>query len=300
MAVLNIKLQLLLLNLLFLVEGKDVLLQYMFFPNQRVGYNRINTGGCCHPHFDPELPTRIFVADWPRNSFLAPITDFQYHYNNMGAYNQITVDHTEALVFYDPNLNRKVGDGGKELAKMLLCLTKTCKMQLNDTVVVGVGVGAHIAGSAGKYMEQWKEPKVSMIFGLDPTSDVEGNSTLSKTDATDVVVYHTNVNRTGIYQRAGTVDIYANDQTKQPNCQSDRCSHLRATRYFYGMAKWKLRKCEEIPETRYRICEDSKDFAEPGKDTDFKGLDGVYWLDTWWSECRDDNKQIRYREDYLR
>lgn len=51
---------------------------------------------------------------------------------------------------------------------------------------------------------------------------------LTKNDARQVLVIHTNVNGTGTGKPLGSVDMYANNQVMMPGCTTDLCSHKMA------------------------------------------------------------------------
>lgn len=260
-------------------DGREV--NFLFYPAKSNYYRSIiasTSRKLCPKDFNPLIPTRVLIHDWKEREISESILSLRRHYNALGNYNQIVVVHTKALLPDDPSRNVKVGLVGREIAKVLVSLNSTCNMPLNKTVLVGLGIGAHIAGNAGKWVQRWKKPDIATIFGLDPTPDVTGYYSLNKMDAKGVVVYHTN---TVALNRLGTVDIYANDQVKQPGCTDDLCSQQKALGYFLDAPRYKLTKCRGIPGTEDPRCHESKLFAEVNSDTDFNcGLRGVYLLQT--------------------
>lgn len=78
-------------------------------------------------------------------------------------------------------------------------------MDLQDLVIVGHSLGAHIAGRAAKQM---KSPgKIGVIVGLDPASVgfdfFETDLRLAETDADYVQVIHTDANKFGFSNPLG-------------------------------------------------------------------------------------------------
>lgn len=289
MSVLNFKLLfstvfLLILLQLCPVQG-DIEVEFLLYESKNNSNSRIKafkTPSTCPPGYMSQCQTRVLIHDWNQSVDSQSILSLRSHYNVMGKYNQIVVDHSKALKPNDPDLNRNVSSVGKEMGQMLAYLNSSCKMQLGETLVVGIGIGAHVAGNAGKWLQMSKLPKIGTIIGLDPTRDLEehGEKELSRVDATSVVVYHTNVYGKGIYKRLGTADVYVNDHKMQPRCTDDMCSHRKALGYFLDTPLYTLRKCSGIPETQDHRCHKSKVFVEVQRERDFNKLLGVYWLDT--------------------
>ncbi|XP_055956183.1 lipase member I [Patella vulgata] len=113
----------------------------------------------------------------------------------------------------------------------------------------GQGLGAHVAGFAGK-----KSPWIGRITGLDPSGplfeDASSWGRLDSLDAQTVDVIHTDTPGLGISKPIGTVDFYPNGGIDQPGCVPAifslddfvagkiavtdiiTCDHLKSVDYF--------------------------------------------------------------------
>ncbi|KAI3386901.1 hypothetical protein SNEBB_004545 [Seison nebaliae] len=94
---------------------------------------------------------------------------------------------------------------------------------LNNVVLIGHSLGAHICGYAGKY-----NGHVKYIIGLDPAGPYFENTPkivrLDKSDAEFVQIIHSNGLKNielglGLYNPIGSLDIYLNDGKEQPGCK---------------------------------------------------------------------------------
>lgn len=93
------------------------------------------------------------------------------------------------------------------------------KMQLDDLLIVGHSLGAHIAGIAGK---QLPIGRIGVIIGLDPAGPLFPVSKVTKrladTDAQYVQVIHTDGGNLSIKHPIGHADFYPNGGKGQPGC----------------------------------------------------------------------------------
>lgn len=109
-------------------------------------------------------------------------------------------------------------------------------LQLNMTCVIGHSLGAHVAGLAGKIIE---DGQLGSIVGLDPASPLfskdKPRERLANTDAEYVETVHTNRGMNGFSQPIGDAAFYPNWGSKQPGCGRDlsgACSHTRSVLFF--------------------------------------------------------------------
>ncbi|VVC40273.1 Triacylglycerol lipase family,Lipase/vitellogenin,Alpha/Beta hydrolase fold [Cinara cedri] len=104
--------------------------------------------------------------------------------------------------------------------------------------VIGFSLGAQIAGTIAKILNEKKIDKLDRITGLDPAllRFENGGSILNADSATVVDIIHTNSGVSGQILPIGTVDFYANGGIRQPGCEYDLypvyCHHHRAYYYF--------------------------------------------------------------------
>lgn len=93
-------------------------------------------------------------------------------------------------------------------------------MNLEDLVVVGHSLGAHISGLAGKHIQGTK--KIGVIIGLDPAGPLfpfhKVNKRLADTDADYVHIIHTDAGHLSIESPIGHADFYPNGGNEQPGC----------------------------------------------------------------------------------
>lgn len=92
-------------------------------------------------------------------------------------------------------------------------------MKLDELVIVGHSLGAHISGIAGK---QLTEGKIGTIIGLDPAGPLFSVNKVTKrladTDAAYVQVIHTDGGHLSLKPPIGHADFYPNGGTRQPGC----------------------------------------------------------------------------------
>lgn len=236
---------------------------------------------------NPNNPTRIIIHDWDENETSSRYDKLRNYYNSLGDYNILFVNWSRAEVTNeDQPLSKHIERIGTDIATMVANMNKTQNVLTDDVVLIGVGMGAHIAGQTGKSLYNQHVPKVHEIIALDPSREFEVLNTteynLNKMDARGVIVYHTNVNVTGLYPQIGTVDIYVNDQKEQPGCEkNDKCSHEIALDYFLDASRHRFQKCRAIPGSLDINCHKSTIYVNVRNDTDYNiRMRGAYYLNT--------------------
>lgn len=94
-------------------------------------------------------------------------------------------------------------------------------MNLQDLLVVGHSLGAHISGIAGKQLQS--PGKIGVIIGLDPAGPLfpfnNIHKRLADTDADYVQVIHTDAGYLGIKNPIGHGDFYPNGGRRHPGCE---------------------------------------------------------------------------------
>lgn len=95
-------------------------------------------------------------------------------------------------------------------------------LRLDNLVVVGHSLGAHISGIAGKQLIANGYGKIDVIVGLDPAGPLfsisKPNKRLADTDAEYVHVIHTDAGRLSLENPIGHADFYPNGGNEQPGC----------------------------------------------------------------------------------
>lgn len=94
---------------------------------------------------------------------------------------------------------------------------------LSNFHLVGHSLGAHVAGFAGKAVQNTVGANVGRITGLDPAGPLyrlaSAENRLASTDADLVVALHTDGGVAGYYSPIGDIDFYANGGfPQQPGC----------------------------------------------------------------------------------
>lgn len=152
--------------------------------------------------------------------------------------------------------------------------------------IVGHSLGSHIAGIAGKTVQELTGKKLGRITGLDPAgpcftmSNPDGR--LDKNDATYVDIIHTNGGMLGFRDPIGHKDFYPNGGRSQPRCLLSICDHSRAWEYYaesVNSAKHFLaRKCENWTMFKEGLCSKNP-IAYMGVNSKI-GIPGTYFLTT--------------------
>lgn len=92
-------------------------------------------------------------------------------------------------------------------------------MRLDELLIVGHSLGAHIAGMAGKHLTKGQ---IGTIIGLDPAGPLfplnKVTKRLADTDAAYVQVIHTDGGHLSIKYPIGHADFFPNGGKEQPGC----------------------------------------------------------------------------------
>lgn len=125
---------------------------------------------------------------------------------------------------------------GRVLAQFIDFMVRSGKLDMRQVYIVGYGMGAHIAGIAGKSVTTGRIP---VIFALDPIylrlrDTPTFSNLLTHSDADYVEVIHTSVLTSYLMKPLGHADFYINYGFHQPGCLLNPlpCSHERAYKYF--------------------------------------------------------------------
>lgn len=115
-------------------------------------------------------------------------------------------------------------------------------MDLKKLHLVGHSLGAHLAGFAGKKLQELTGKKAGRITGIDPagpyfvSDSITPSDRLSNEDAEIVIIIHTDYTLFGYKNPLGTFDIYANGgDGKQPFCikeYENRAGSMEACKVF--------------------------------------------------------------------
>lgn len=186
--------------------------------------------------FDITKQTKIVIHGYKDNSQSAVPLDLARAYNEKAMFNVLLIDAEEMLnkwYILSVHNTRLVG---KRLANLLANL-ENFGASAEDFHLLGISLGAHIAGWAGKYFRQYKKHNLGRITGLDPAgpcfSNAYSDQRLDKMDAKYVDVVHSNRLVQGVIEPLGHSDFYINGGgPTQPGCFMPSCSHLRAAEVY--------------------------------------------------------------------
>lgn len=145
---------------------------------------------------------------------------------------------------------------GPHVANLIQFLIEYGNLNIDDTVLIGHSLGAHIVGIAGKSLKNHKLPK---IIGLDPASPLFSldnvDKRLDKSDAHYVEIIHSNAGFLGLSHPLGHASFYPNGGKKQPGCGWDLisvCAHSRSYIYYaesiYNDKRFYAWQCESYDE----------------------------------------------------
>lgn len=241
-------------------------------------------------HFDANRPTRIFV-----HGYFGDSTTWEQYakaYLDIGDYNFIGVNWTAGAKTLDYPLAamHRVKAVGRVVAEFIDHLVGM-GMSLNDLILVGHSLGAHICGIAGKNIQSGK---LLYIIGLDPAKPLfhlksHLEARLHFMDAQYVQVIHTSGGFFGIKHPIGHIDFYPNYGCSQPGCNgltSSVCSHTRVhdlfTESLRNSTKFIGMGCGSVSQIFDQKCIDTGERAVMGGDKEnMEKATGLYYLETF-------------------
>ncbi|KAJ0183326.1 hypothetical protein K1T71_001302 [Dendrolimus kikuchii] len=191
--------------------------------------------------FDITKQTKIVIHGFKDSSQSAVPLDLAKAYNEKKMFNVLLLDAEEMMskrYIFSAHNARLIG---KRLANLLANL-ENFGANAEDFHLLGISLGAHVAGWTGKYFRQYKARKLGRITGLDPAgpcfSHAYSDQRLDKSDANYVDVIHSNRLVQGIIESLGHADFYLNGGgPNQPGCFMPSCSHLRAAQVYTESVK---------------------------------------------------------------
>lgn len=131
---------------------------------------------------------------------------------------------------------RRVNNVGPHVSRFIEFLQSFGQVDLEDIIVIGHSLGAHIAGLAGKHLTTGQLPK---IFGLDPANPLfsmgSAHERIAVGDARSVETIVTDGGGLGFSAPLGDGNFYPNGGRSQPGCGWDlagTCAHSRAHEFY--------------------------------------------------------------------
>ncbi|XP_026498627.1 lipase member I-like [Vanessa tameamea] len=236
--------------------------------------------------FDITKQTKIIIHGFRDSSQSSVTQDIAEGYNEKNMFNVLLVDAEEMMnqrYILSVHNARLIG---KRLANLLGNL-ENFGASADDFHLIGVSLGAHIAGWAGKYFHKYKSHLIGRITGLDPAgpcfSFAYPDQRLDKMDAKYVDVMHSNMLMQGVIEPLGHADFYINGGgPQQPGCVMPSCSHLRAAQVYAESIRTPKSfvgiRCQSWQKFEANKCKDS-DYAVLGYGSS-TSTRGLYYLRT--------------------
>uniref|UniRef100_A0A1I8MCF5 Lipase domain-containing protein n=1 Tax=Musca domestica TaxID=7370 RepID=A0A1I8MCF5_MUSDO len=149
----------------------------------------------------------------------------------------VVIDLGHAITNVERYATLNVKETGKMIGKTLAELEKESNVDLEDLHVIGQGIGANVAGAAGKAFKDVTTHKLDRITALDPASQMAKDpkvlTGLSRGSAKFVDAIHTSALGMGTTRRVGDVDFFPNGPCQGvPGSRNAIDAQARATRLF--------------------------------------------------------------------
>ncbi|EDW07103.1 vitellogenin-3 [Drosophila mojavensis] len=189
------------------------------------------------PDFDPKKGVVILATGWTTsiNDTDDTIDKFAQAYNCRGDVNFVAVDVAKFIDTLYTWSAFNTDEIGENIARGLVKLLDVVSVE--KIHLIGHSLGAHIVGSAGRYLQQMTGKTLTRITGLDPAkpcfNEGEVLSGLQRGDAKFIDVIHSNPGVLGKRDPMGDVDFYPGGLDPLPvGCISVTCAHARAWEYY--------------------------------------------------------------------
>lgn len=194
--------------------------------------------------FDPSKKNVIIIHGFNGTESKTPMTVLRNAYLYRGDYNIFTIDWADLTTFpcYLSSLSntRLVS----QCTAKLYAYVMDNGGNAEETTCVGHSLGAHICGMVSNHLSI----KQHKIVGLDPARPlIDTYATkyfrLTKDDAHQVQIIHTNAGLLGERNQVGHVDFCVNGGMTQPGCKGNRiriarCSHFQSACFFAKTVKY--------------------------------------------------------------
>lgn len=175
------------------------------------------------------LPTVFLIHGWHTSvSIDIYLLNITTAYRDLNDRNVIFVDwsNTAQNSYIDVVFNG-ISRVGNKVGEMIMLLHDTLEIDVKTIHIVAVTLGAHIAGYAGRYVQEHhpENAAIGRITGLEAAGalfesyfGVQNVFSLRRSDADVVDVTHTNSIFWGSNQNVGSVDFYVNGGETQRFC----------------------------------------------------------------------------------
>ncbi|XP_037028793.1 pancreatic lipase-related protein 2-like [Bradysia coprophila] len=241
-------------------------------------------------NFSPNRPTRFVSHGWNSKGDLTHSFSRAYFQQGDNDVNFIAINWQAGsnTINYISARNR-VNLVGPHVARMVDYLVEFGGMNLEDVILVGHSLGAHVVGIAGKNVRSGLLPK---IIGLDPANPLfnyrNPATRIAVGDAIAVETIHTNAGTLGFSAPLGDATFYPNGGRSQPGCGIDlagSCAHSRAHEFYVESINTQTHfysyPCQSYDEIRRGRCTVTGEQHRMGGDPGNQGTaHGVFFLET--------------------
>ncbi|CAO1423839.1 unnamed protein product [Diamesa tonsa] len=186
-------------------------------------------------HFSSARSTRFIIHGFQSDASSDFSSRVQMEYIRAVSVNIIRVDWGIGANTIDyVTARNRVNAVGILIAQYIDMAARDHGLDLRTVTLVGHGLGAHIAGIAGKSVRNLR--RINTIIGLDPSGPLFSltapNTRLARNDAFYVECIHTDNRNFGIGAPIGNVDFFVNGGSNQPGCLTSTCDHNRVVDLF--------------------------------------------------------------------
>lgn len=197
-------------------------------------------------NYKPQCSTKILIHGW-RSGALEQCTQvIKNGYISSTEYDCLNIFITDwsrcasNIYYFGPALFVK--NVGYRVGGLIEYLVNNLSTPITNIHVIGHSLGAHVAGFAGKYIQE-KGMVLPWVTGLDPAAilfyPILPERRLSDTDGICVETLHTTEIPVGYPCQLGKVSYFINGGKSQPGCEqsanlieAQKCSHSLACFYF--------------------------------------------------------------------
>ncbi|XP_018336717.1 lipase member H-B isoform X2 [Agrilus planipennis] len=196
-----------------------------------------------------DKPVKILLHGWVGNENVRTYQNITREYMKKGNYNIIHVDWRNVAVLPYAVASVCSKDVAKVISSFLLNLNEKKRIPMHQFHLIGISLGAHVAGLAGKQIKEKLNTQIGRITALDPAGPLfefppaKESEKLTKYDAKVVDVIHTDGGIVGALKPLGTIDFYPDGGIRpQEGCplipvekdvgDSFFCGHYKAVEYF--------------------------------------------------------------------
>lgn len=188
-------------------------------------YTDIHVNNLTNLPIIPNRPYKVIIHGYNSNSTIPFVINATKEYLKKDNFNVITVDWSP-LAFDDYPVSTGYLYGiGKHTGNLLIALNRTFNIPFEKFHLVGVSLGAQLAGFVGSHVQNETGHSVGRISGVDPGGALfnraPNRSRLDRSDALFVDVMHTDWGIIGARYMAGHVDFFPdNGVAAQPYCRT--------------------------------------------------------------------------------